>query len=130
MADGDRGVLVTLAKLIKDVDGKKANPYTEDQKTDWINKVEGMVQLEVLEVPEDTMKIYSYEDDKQTNLIVHHPFTDLYVYFLYAMIDYENKDIASYNNNIVMFNNTYENFQKYYRSKRGADPLIQIRNIW
>jgi hypothetical protein len=49
-----------------------------------------------------------------TELLVHAPHDELYLYWLEAQIDYWNGEMAKYNNSIEMFNAVYEAFANHY----------------
>ena len=121
-------IYVTLGETIAKVDKNKLNAYGDDMKTEWISKVEGRIQTEVMELPPERAVRYDWKRDKGRNLLVPHPYTDVYRYYLYAMVDFENREIASYNNNMVMFNSEFEAYQAYYR--RSQPQAAQIKNIW
>ena len=119
---------ITLSKRMASVDKNKANAYSEEQKTEWVNKIEGMIQLEIQGKGIDELIRYYWDNDKGTELIVPYPYTDIYIYYLYAMIDYENREIGSYNNNMSMFNEAYSQYEAYY--KRQNPKSTQFINYW
>lgn len=119
---------ITLSKLIASVDKNKVNAYSDEQKTEWVNKLEGMVQLEIQRKDIDELIRYNWDDDKFTELIIPYPYADIYVYYLYAMIDYENREIGSYNNNMSMFNEAYSQYEAFWKKQNpGSTKFI---NYW
>ncbi len=119
---------MTLSKLMASVDKNKANAYSEDQKTEWTNKLEGIIQVELQKKDLDDVIRYIWDDDKETELIVPYPYADIYIYYLYAMIDYENREIESYNNNMSLFNEAYSQYEAYWKKNNpGSNQFI---NYW
>ncbi len=120
----------TPAEVIGRVDGIRPNAFDEHVKTGWINKVDGMVQTEVLKLDEAEMKVYSYPQDADEQLSVPHPYTDIYDFYLMAMIDFANNETELYANDMTMFNNAFAEFKNSWQQKNyGADGLF-VRNIW
>lgn len=121
---------ITVRGVIEKVDSIKVNAYSETQKTDWINKIEGMVQSEILETDEADIITYAWDSDADRELIVKHPYSDLYEFYLQGMIDFYNKEISSYENSMVMFNNAYEDYSKFYKREVASQSILYIKNIW
>jgi hypothetical protein len=89
-----------------------------------------MIQTEIIEIPEDDVVIYNWDSDSGKDLLVKHPYMDLYEYYLEAMIDYYNKEISNYENSMAMFNNTYEEFSSYYKRVKDSGNTLYVKNIW
>jgi hypothetical protein len=64
------------------------------------------------------------------NLIVPEPYDKMYKEYLFAMIDFHNREYESYNNNVIMYNNTLEEFAKWYKQRSPIDRYSKIYNIW
>ena len=118
----------TLEEVIERVNRLKPNPYTSEQKTEWINKVEGMLQTDALDIPAHQIKILDWETDKETELLAKLPHSDVYDHYLFSMIDYMNSDIESYNNSMTMFNTLYNMAVKSMRKSNPAHT--NFKNWW
>ena len=106
---------MTLQDCIDRVDKVKINAYDEETKTEWINTLEGQIQREVLQIPpEEEIVQYTYDTNKNTELLVKEPYCVIYEDYIKAMIDYHNLEFDKYNNSIIMFNSHYEDFAKWY----------------
>ena len=121
---------ITIQKVITKVDSIKPNAYTDEQKVEWISKVEGTIQAEIMDVAESDIVEYDWNTDSETELIVKAPYYDLYNFYLEAMIDYYNKEFSSYENSMVMFNNAFEEYAKYYQRVKAASVTKYIKNLW
>jgi hypothetical protein len=107
----------TLSGVITEADGlRPGNPFTNDQKTAFINELEGRIQTEVF--LSDTVEIttYGYTADSAKQLILPAPYDDLYLYHLLAMIDFSLGEYSKYQNSMAMFNEKYGGFVRYFAS--------------
>lgn len=105
---------LTIENCIKAVDEIKPNAFSNETKTEWLNEVEGMVQTEIfLFQPVDLVR-YSYESDKNTEMLVDPPHDKLYRSFLEARIDYANGEYEKYTNTMQMFNADYGEFLRWF----------------
>ena len=71
----------------------------------------------------DVFNGYTVED-MNTELLVCDSYADLYVDYVFAMIDYVNQELDRYSNSMMMFNEKYKDFKNYYnrthKHKSGA----------
>ena len=118
----------TLEEVITRVDSLKPNAFTNEQKTEWINKVESRVQTEIMDLEPDEITIYDYEKDHATELIVKLPYRDIYDFFVMRMIDFMAGDIRSYSNSMMMYNSAFDACRKALRQKHKK--VYHFRNWW
>jgi len=118
----------TLEEVIERVDRLKPNPYTGEQKTEWVNKVEGMLQTDVYDREAQYITVLDWSKDKETLLLRPIPHSDVYDHYLFAMIDYMNGDVESYNNSMTMFNSMFNMAVKAMR--KGNPKNTHFRNWW
>ena len=109
---------MTANKAIEIVDGVRPNAYTDEQKFSWINKLDGMVQRLVMQ--SDNVVVYEYPADMDRELLVPHPFDDVYTLYLESMIDYHNREFANYNNSAAMFESQFTEYKKAYIREHRA----------
>lgn len=103
---------MTPNKVIEKVDRLKPNAYTEEDKLEWINELDGMVQRLVFQ--EDNVTQYIYPNDMEKELLIPAPFDDAYTLFLEAKIDYYNREYSNYNNSAMMFESQFSEYKKDY----------------
>ena len=103
---------MTANKVIERVDKIRPNPYTEEQKLEWINNLEEMVQRLVIQSKE--IKSLSYPEDMDKELLIAAPFENLYSLYLESMIDYYNREYGNYNNSALMFETRFTEYKKAY----------------
>jgi hypothetical protein len=108
---------MTVRELLAMVDQLRPNAYTDQEKIDMLNTIEGRVYTDIL------LKAEGYEGEfvpfkegqEKRELIVPVPFTDLYVFYLAAMIDFYNGDSGRYNDTMVLYNRAFDDYAAYYR---------------
>ena len=109
---------MTIAEVISKVDVLKPNTYTPEDKVAWLSTLDARVKSQIIDTHEgsDHICFYGYDSlaDQETELLVHAPYDEMYLRWLEAMIDYHNSDDDRYNNAIILFNNAYEGYKKYY----------------
>ena len=119
---------MTLNEILTNVKELKPNQFEDKALLEWINTIEGKVENEVLCMREEDERIktlgykkYTEETDMRTELLVPDPYTDLYRYYLFAMIDLTNEETDRYANDMLMFNNSWTEFANYwYRTHKTA----------
>jgi hypothetical protein len=117
---------MTLKELIEQVDSIKPNAYTEEQKTVWVNNVEGMVQSQIFLLAPEEMISYKWPDDQDKELLVTFPHEKLYPSYLCAYIDYANGEYNKYQNTMQMFNADFSEFMRWFANTyRPADTWTQ-----
>ena len=121
---------MTINELITEVDDLKGNQFGDAQKIKWINEVEGRILEEILKKREldEGMELPEFvEYDENTNmdteLLVPAPYTDLYKYYLFSMIDLNNEEYDRYQNTAVLFNNSYQQFANYWYRTHKANGI-------
>ena len=93
--------MLDTEKLIAKVDALTPNQYSKEQKLNWIAQLDHKIDIELRQthcIPEGRELENPYEDD-------------LYAYWLQAMINHQNAEIAKYNQQITLFNTTYGQFE-------------------
>ena len=79
--------------------------------------MDGRVKEEVIDTHEgaEDVTFDGYNDGTLgTELLIPHPYDELYSLWLEAQIDYANNEYGRYNNSIAMFNATYSAFERWF----------------
>ena len=84
-----------------------------------LNTIEGRIYTDILEQASDFEgKFLPFEEgEEERELMVPVPFTDVYLYYLAAMIDFYNGDSGRYNDTMVLYNQAWEDYAAYYRER-------------
>lgn len=104
--------------LLEKTDRLKPNSASMVDKLDWLNEVDAFLVQEVFDRALDnavTANTYTFDNMGMTDLLVSIPYTDMYRYYINAKIDESNNEIASYNNNMTLYNAVFDQFAAYYR---------------
>lgn len=109
---------MTIAEAISQVDTLKPNTYTPEDKIGWLSTLDTKVKTQIIDSHEGGENIafsgYDSSTDQDTQLLVPAPFDEMYLRWLESMIDYHNGDDGRYNNAIILFNNAYEGYKRFY----------------
>lgn len=72
---------------------------------------------------------YKYPADKDTDLLIAAPYDKIYEDYIYAMIDWSNREYGAYENGMSMYNASWREVE---RSHTQLIPVstAQIRNTW
>jgi hypothetical protein len=107
-----------LGEVLRKVDQLRPNAFTDAEKIDMMNTVEGRVYTDIMSKAEDGLNwtfIPFKEGEEERELVVPTPFTDLYFWYMASMIDLYNGDSGRYNDSVVMYNKAWDEYAAYYR---------------
>lgn len=116
---------MTVREILTMADGIRPNAYEDREKIYWLNTIEGRIYKEILNVRDgyDDTFIPFEEGEEERELAIKVPYTDIYLYYLAAMIDIANGDSNRYNDTMVLFNTAWDDVAAYYR--REYKPRVQ-----
>lgn len=107
-----------IIEAINKIDEQKRNTYTQDEKLAWLNRLEWMIKLDIVDTHEGgesvTFTGYNSDTPVTTELIASAPHDEVYLRWLEAQIDYTNGEMGKYDNSYAMFNTAYTAFSSYY----------------
>ena len=107
-----------VREILTEIDQTRPNAYTDGEKIQWLNTIEGRVFAEIMSKADDELYwvfIPFEEGQEERELVVPAPFTELYIFFLMSRIDFFNGDSGRYNDTMVLFNNAWDEFAAWYR---------------
>lgn len=120
---------MTIEEALQICDHMKPNDYQEADKIRWLSDLDGLIKKEILDVHKDNhitdFAGYTDKTEKSTVLLVEAPYSDVYIKYLFAQIDFNNAEFIRYNNSADMFNMAYRAYANYY--KRTHTPLQKSR---
>ena len=112
---------MNIIEAIGNIDAFKPNNYTQQDKIEWLSRLDYMVKTEIIDTHEggEDFVFEGYTDDTpiETELLIPAPYDEVYLRWLEAQIDYANGEYGRYNNSMVMFNTTYTAFANFYNRK-------------
>ena len=123
---------MTIQAAIDNIDEKKANMFTQEQKIQWLSEVDMYVWRELIKTHEGMpvgIDFVGYDQDTpmDTHLLVPEPYTNVYENWLAAQMDLKNQESGKYTQSMVQFNNAYQTYADYYN--RHHMPLQVVRQF-
>jgi hypothetical protein len=109
---------MTLIEAITKIDALKPNTYSQSEKVKWLSMIDGIIKNKIIDTHEggDGISFNGYDENTNlvTELLVPAPYDDIYVRWLETRIDYTNGEYDRYNNGLEVFNEMYDEFNRYY----------------
>lgn len=105
---------MTLKECIEYVDRNKPNAFSNEDKTRWINEIEGRIQSKIFLFGPDSIVQYDWDTQKNAELFVKPPHQALYYEYLYWRIDYNNGEYDKAQNSKASFDTLYNEFRKWF----------------
>lgn len=123
--------------IIKDlfdaVDQLKPNQYTYPQKLIWVKALDGMIWNKIklyegeLSDREPDPDAYTEDQMETTELLLTDPYTEIYTWYIFAMIDVNNGETMRYENDIAMYNTLLNDFTAAYtRDSKAQTNFIKV----
>ncbi len=94
-------------------------------KNRWISELDGKIMRETMHL--DGFEGYSYPEDADKELLVKHPYDNIYELYLIAMSDFYSGEFESYTASAVMFEQAYSEFRKNYL-KNNMPPSNSLKS--
>lgn len=122
---------MTIQQAIEMTDAQKPNGYSDKDKIHWLDKLDRVIWETVIitheDAPEEAFEGYTEETDLDTELLADEAYSDLYIKWLGAQIDYANQEIQRYNNSATMFGSMMNEYRKDYNRKHRPvrNPYIK-----
>ena len=116
---------MTINEALALVDEIRPNQYDDNVKIQWLSKLDAKIFKEVVSTHEDAAidEFNGYTvNDMDAQLLVDDAYADLYNDYLFAMIDYSNQELDSYNNAMLMFEAKYNDFRCFYNQNHMPKP--------
>lgn len=119
-----------IIDAVNTVDSRKiGNRYSMTEKIKWLSDIDGIIMRELINTHAGGENIsfseYNEQTDVNTVLLADDAYSDLYIYYLEAQIDRCNQEFTRYNNDMILFNNAYEEFANFYN--RTHAPIKRNR---
>ena len=124
---------MTVNELLKRVDEQKPNAFSVAQKVSWLNDIETQIQ-EFLGYDGSRWVVYTDSDeDLAKELIVDRPYSNVYIAWLKAKIDFDNEEYESYQNNQAQFSSEFAAYKSYaLRNGLVSTTIVpdHFKNVW
>lgn len=107
-----------IFEAITGLDALKFNTYTQDDKVQWLSRLDSMVKNQIIDTHEGAEAVsfsgYTTDTPTDTILLVPAPYDEVYLRWMEAQIDYHNGEYDKYNNAIILFNTAFEAYKQHY----------------
>ena len=109
---------MTISEAINRLDNLKFNTYNQEDKVDWLSRLDTMIKNQVIDTHEGAEAVsfqgYTTATPMETVLLAPAPHDEMYLRWMEAQIDYHNGEYDKYNNAIILFNDAFERYAAYY----------------
>ena len=107
---------MTIIEAINGIDTIKPNKYTQDQKIEWLKRLDGQIKEQVIDTHEgEGVELVDYSTAPfNTELLVPAPYDEIYINYLAMKIDFANGEYRKYNNSAFMYNESLGEYRKWY----------------
>ena len=103
---------MTVLEAIHELDSLKPNTYSQQQKMQWLDRLDGFLCRAVLSRYPDRKQCELKPGDPDRELVMQAPFDEGYLYWMESKIHYFNEEIDRYNASVRMFRHSFEDFQR------------------
>lgn len=126
---------MTIKKAIADLAEIKPHQYSDTKIVELLYKLDAQIYDEVIIKHQNTNETgngdlerpaaYDAEQDINKELLVPDPYSDMYLSWLAAQVDYWNGEYTRFNNTITMYNNDYDIFASWFtRTHMPKQPAV------
>lgn len=115
-----------VSEAIIKADRMRSNAVPDPDKRAWLLQLE----TEIAECMKKPVPVWGEDEDPE--LLAPDPFTQFYVVYLAAWIDYYQEEMDLYQIDTIMANNMISNFKSWYtRNHKSEDNNIpKIKGVW
>lgn len=113
-----------MKEAIRRADGLRMNALGDEQKAAWISDLDGqLAEMFGIEAPENT-----WPEDQE--LLMPHPYEEIYQLYLICKIDYYNQEMDLYANDIAFYNEALAEarawFRRHHRPKSTSNWRVML----
>lgn len=115
-----------LAEVISKAENLRPSEYDKTELTGWLNEVEFMAVDQVINKASGydiRYRMYDYELDAETELLIPDQFINTYVTYIFSKIDYNNAEIERYNLDAAAFEAEWQAYAAWFRREHMPKRL-------
>ena len=109
---------MTIKEAIEKTNARlPGNGFSEEDMINWLSQLDMRIKVQIMDAHVgEPVLFYGYDadTDTETELLACAPYDEMYLRWLEAMIHYHDSEDERYNNAIILFDNAYEGYKKYY----------------
>lgn len=115
-----------IQDAISDVNALKPSQYDDMRMMKWLSDLDMKIWDETISWHENASERPAEYTDKETTLLVVEPYSELYIMYLSAQVDYWNGEYGRYNNSMAMFNTKLDEFARWYNKTHMPKQDVYI----
>lgn len=120
---------MTIKECLDMCDRLRPNVIEKEIKISWLSQHDENLYNTLLKKYKQTPESFSaYGNDTSQQLLVEDGFSDMYLYWIIAQIDFYLSEIERYNNDILLYNQALDNFQCAFMSTHSLKE-VGMKNI-
>ena len=122
----------TSGEVLQKTNRIKPNRYGDEVLTGWLSALDGRCVLETIGMEAlglETPPAYTWPEDADTMLLIPDPFAAVYELYLVAMIDFHNREMDSYQNDMEAFNRAMSDWLAWYRRTNRPEIPGGVQNV-
>lgn len=107
---------MTILGATQRVDALRHNTFSQEEKIQWLAQVDGLVHQELISTHEGAVpfQLYDAQTPLDQELLVPHPYDELYLHYLEAQMDYHQAEFDRYNRSMGMYQAVFSAFANHY----------------
>lgn len=102
---------MTIGEVIAAAKAEKPNSCEENTLFAWVARLENMICAEILKEPPRALQ---YPEDMNAVLCAPQAYERIYLEYVFAMIDFQNQEFSAYQNEMELFNESFDSYSKWY----------------
>lgn len=112
---------MTIAQALSRLDAFTPNPYSREEKLQWLYRAEALTAREALN--REPPQSFTPETGPETVLLAPAPYDELYLRYMQAQIFLETGEIARCNNALALFQTALSGLRRFrIRENAGENP--------
>jgi hypothetical protein len=122
-------VKMTIIEAINGIDALKPNQYTQEQKIEWLSKIDGLIKEQVVDTHEGGVDIESIDYSIvpiNTKLLIPAPYDEIYLHYLTMKIDYAMGEYQKYNNSAQVYNTALQEYKRWYNREHMPKSVAKL----
>ena len=107
---------MTIIEAINKADALEHNAYSQEDKIEWLNRVDNWVKRMVLDTHEPAVEFTGYDTSTplNTELLIYEPYSEAYIHYIHTQIFLHNGEYDRYNNAASLYNKALQEFMDDY----------------
>ena len=119
---------MTISQAIERISAVKESQYDVETMVNWLSDCDGKIHEDLRGYHIEHLPFERYDPNEMgKQLLVPDPYSELYVHYLAAQIDYFNNELERFNNAMVMYNVALTDFYDWYTRNHKSVSKTYVR---